>query len=222
MPSLRDIQQGRYAVPLQRMDKAMTDKPEVFVVSLNVPKPPSINVYMTGAGVMPVRFVQDTKVIRLTDYEAARAADKARIGVLERELTETQGISRDEELRAIGYSIQLAETKARIAELEAENEGVKGMLNDAVVDVQALCPDCKNSWLFRHRQDRPFMHEYQQERNELLGLLRASKELAEFWINRGSAPGMTQTEYNVWLALGHQSNAMNAIRATLAKHGETK
>lgn len=57
---------------------------------------------------------------------------------------------------------------------------------------------------------------------ELLGLLRDAKELAAFWINSGSKPGMTKTEYDVWLALGHQSKAMNAIRATLAKHGETK
>ena len=69
----------------------MTDKPEVFVVSINVPKPPSINVYMTGTGVMPVRFVQDTKVIRLTDYEAARAADKARIAELQAALRKVAG-----------------------------------------------------------------------------------------------------------------------------------
>ena len=50
--------------------------------------------------------------------------------------------------------------------------------------------------------------------------LRTAKELADFWINQSSKPGMTETEYSVWLALGHQSKAMDAIRVALAQQGK--
>ena len=60
----------------------MMNKPEVFVVPLQIEKPNTLNVCGSGWG--SVRFVQDTEVVRLTDYEADRAADKARIAELER------------------------------------------------------------------------------------------------------------------------------------------
>ena len=91
----------------------MTDKPEVFVVSINVPKPPSINVYMTGTGVMPVRFVQDTKVIRLTDHEASRAADKARIA----ELTEALVRCRHQASYTIGEAEALSNQLHKVREI---------------------------------------------------------------------------------------------------------
>ena len=58
----------------------MMNKPEVFVVPLRVEKPDTLNVCGSGWG--SVRFVQDTEVVRLTDHEASRAADKARINEL--------------------------------------------------------------------------------------------------------------------------------------------
>tara|TARA_R110001606_G_scaffold239719_1_gene387876 strand:+ start:805 stop:1515 length:711 start_codon:yes stop_codon:yes gene_type:complete len=78
-------------------------------------------------------------------HEAARAADKARIGVLERELAETQGISRDEELRANGYSVQLSEAKARIAELEKERDEWHRLFDSAGQLSKNACDDLNSA-----------------------------------------------------------------------------
>ncbi|MDL2200863.1 hypothetical protein QQF45_17620 [Halopseudomonas aestusnigri] len=70
-------------------------------------------------------------LIRLTDYEAARAQYESRIGILERELEETQDISQQEEYRANGYSGELVMAKARIEELEAALGDLLAIVSDS-------------------------------------------------------------------------------------------
>ena len=50
---------------------------------------------------------------------------------------------------------------------------------------------------------------------ELEVALEGVQEIAEFWINRCAEPQMTKERYEVWLALGHRSAAMERARAAL-------
>jgi hypothetical protein len=57
---------------------------------------------------------------------------------------------------------------------------------------------------------------------ELEAALQAMKEMAEYWINlqlgNMKAEGVISKErYDTWLALGHQSKAMNLTRAALTQ-----
>lgn len=45
--------------------------------------------------------------------------------------------------------------------------------------------------------------------------LRGMIDLAEFWINREDRSGMSEERYKIWLALGHQSNAMKRAKGVL-------
>jgi hypothetical protein len=55
---------------------------------------------------------------------------------------------------------------------------------------------------------------------QLRALLRNMVELAEFWINREDRRQFSEHEYRTWRALGHDSSAMKAARAALAKEGQ--
>lgn len=48
---------------------------------------------------------------------------------------------------------------------------------------------------------------------ELKAQVEQLRELAEFWINQSKPVGGRKDEYMTWLALGHQSAAMNATPA---------
>ena len=50
---------------------------------------------------------------------------------------------------------------------------------------------------------------------ELEAALKDMQELAEYWINRCAEPQMTKDRYEVWLALGHRSAAMERARTAL-------
>ncbi|MEH6566205.1 MAG: hypothetical protein V7756_12825 [Halopseudomonas sp.] len=78
MPTLRNIQQGRHAVLLQRMGKAMTDKPDIAGYAFPVGK----GLLLANDVTEPEKH-KELALIRLTDHESSRAADKARIAELE-------------------------------------------------------------------------------------------------------------------------------------------
>lgn len=50
---------------------------------------------------------------------------------------------------------------------------------------------------------------------ELEGALRGLIDTAEYWIDREDRRGMSETQYNAWLALGHNSKAMKRAREAL-------
>ena len=50
--------------------------------------------------------------------------------------------------------------------------------------------------------------------------LRGMKELAEFWINREDTRDISKERYEVWLALGHRSKAMERAREVLGDNVE--
>jgi hypothetical protein len=52
---------------------------------------------------------------------------------------------------------------------------------------------------------------------ELLEALNSMIDLAEFWINHRQERHMSEEQYRVWLALGHESNAMIKARAAIAR-----
>lgn len=41
------------------------------------------------------------------------------------------------------------------------------------------------------------------------------KDTLEYWINKGSKQGMSEFEYNSWLALGHHSLAMKQLKKAM-------
>jgi hypothetical protein len=156
------------------------------------------------------KAIDGTKLIRLTDHESAMANTEP-AGSYQKGYDEGrhQGTRhRVAEIQQLEAS--RAADKARIEELESENEAVKGMLNDAVVDVQALCPDCRNGWLSRHCQDKPYMHEYQAERDELLGLLRDARDPVCEALN-GASNERGEAMFR---------DVLNRIDATLARLGK--
>jgi hypothetical protein len=55
------------------------------------------------------------------------------------------------------------------------------------------------------------------ERDALREALTGMIEMAEFWINREDIRGATEDRYNLWLALGHRSDAMVKAKAALAQ-----
>ncbi len=52
---------------------------------------------------------------------------------------------------------------------------------------------------------------------DLLAALNSMIDLAEFWINHRQERHMSEERYRVWLALGHESNAMIKARAAIAR-----
>ena len=59
------------------------------------------------------------------------------------------------------------------------------------------------------------------QRDALLEALKPMIDLAEFWINDRQERRMSEQEYKVWIALGHESNAMLKARAAIkAVEGE--
>jgi hypothetical protein len=55
------------------------------------------------------------------------------------------------------------------------------------------------------------------QRDALLGAIKPMIDLAEFWINHHQNRHMSEQEFKVWLALGHESNAMLNARAAIKK-----
>lgn len=51
-------------------------------------------------------------------------------------------------------------------------------------------------------------------------LLEIVRDTLEYWINRVDTRGMSKADYNSWLALGHHSKAMTALRALLGKEDD--
>ena len=72
-----------------------------------------------------------------------------------------------------------------------------GMMND-----DGTCPYCS-------------IFELEQQLAELRETLKVAKDLAEFWINRTDTRGMGETDYEIWLAIGHHSKSMGKINAAL-------
>ncbi len=60
--------------------------------------------------------------------------------------------------------------------------------------------------------------EAQADVRELEEVLERTKDLAEFWINRENRSQFSEEQHRLWVSLGHQSNAMKAANAILAKH----
>ena len=52
---------------------------------------------------------------------------------------------------------------------------------------------------------------------DLLSALKSMVDLAEFWIDHRQERHMSEEQYRVWLALGHESNAMLKARAAIAR-----
>ena len=59
--------------------------------------------------------------------------------------------------------------------------------------------------------------EVEGQRDALLEAIKPMIDLAEFWINHGQKGHMCEQEFKVWLALGHESDAMRNARAAIAK-----
>lgn len=57
--------------------------------------------------------------------------------------------------------------------------------------------------------------ELRAQRDALLEALNSMIDLAEFWINHRQERRMSEQEYKVWVALGHESNAMLKARAAV-------
>ena len=55
------------------------------------------------------------------------------------------------------------------------------------------------------------------QRDALLEALRGMIDHAEFWINHHQKRHMSEQEFKVWLALGHESNAMLNARDAIKK-----
>ena len=53
------------------------------------------------------------------------------------------------------------------------------------------------------------------QRDVLLEAIKPLIDLAEFWINHRQKGHMGEQEFKVWLALGHESNAMLNARAAI-------
>jgi hypothetical protein len=51
--------------------------------------------------------------------------------------------------------------------------------------------------------------------DRLRGSLVEIIDLAEYWINQASYRNMSKTDYEVWIALGHHSNAMRKAKTVL-------
>ena len=62
----------------------------------------------------------------------------------------------------------------------------------------------------------------ERQRDTLLEALKPMIDLAEFWINHRQERRMSEQEYKVWIALGHESNAMLKARAAIKAVEETK
>ena len=60
------------------------------------------------------------------------------------------------------------------------------------------------------------------QRAALLEALRGMIDHAEFWINHHQKRHMSEQDFKVWLALGHESNAMLNARAAIKKVEEGK
>jgi hypothetical protein len=58
------------------------------------------------------------------------------------------------------------------------------------------------------------------ENKVLREALKTAKDLAEYWINRTDTCGMGKTDYELWLATGHQSASMAKINEALLEHGK--
>jgi len=56
-------------------------------------------------------------------------------------------------------------------------------------------------------------YEPETRTTELLEALNSMIDLAEFWINHRQERYMSEEQYKVWIALGHESNAMIKARA---------
>ena len=53
------------------------------------------------------------------------------------------------------------------------------------------------------------------QRDALLEALKPMIDLAEFWINHRQERRVSEEQYNVWIALGHESSAMLKARAAI-------
>ena len=62
----------------------------------------------------------------------------------------------------------------------------------------------------------------ERQRDTLLVALKPMIELAEFWINHRQERHMSEEQYKVWIALGHESNAMLKARVAIKAVEETK
>ena len=95
----------------------------------------------------------------------------------------------------------------RVAELEAECERLRGEAR-AWRDDRDMASKYLDEAIVRNQQ----LH---ARVTELEVALEGVQEIAEFWINRCAEPQMTKERYEVWLALGHRSAAMERARAAL-------
>ncbi len=55
------------------------------------------------------------------------------------------------------------------------------------------------------------------QRDALLEALKLMIDHAEFWINHHQKRHMSEQEFKVWLALGHESNAMLNARSAIVR-----
>lgn len=94
----------------------------------------------------------------------------------------------------------LDEKNALIERLRAEVKTLELALTMATNDVNKA-----------HDKTEGLTAEVERLRAALTGMI----DLAEFWIDQNRETGMSKERYEVWLSLGHQSNAMLTARAEL-------
>ena len=94
------------------------------------------------------------------------------------------------------------EAAAELRRLHAENEALQNTKHYEAPPGFVLNPDY-------------LVPELRAQRDALLEALKPMIDLAEFWINHRQERRVSEEQYNVWIALGHESTAMLKARAAI-------
>jgi hypothetical protein len=95
----------------------------------------------------------------------------------------------------------------------------KRMTDAAACRPRTICLEVRQTSCAAWRDE---VHRLYAQRDALLEALKPMIDHAEFWINHHQKRHMSEQEFKLWLALGHESSAMLNARAAIKMVEETK
>ena len=117
-------------------------------------------------------------------------------------------------------ALRLAEFYEGLAETPPKSPN-NSNIRAAAAELRRLHAEC-NDLAHQLNESNERNGRLKAQRDALLEALKPMIDLAEFWINHRQERRMSEQEYKVWIALGHESNAMLKARAAIKAVEETK
>jgi hypothetical protein len=114
---------------------------------------------------------------------------------------------------------ELRRLHADAEESEALRERLSALLTGTAIALRGPATELV-SWSWHDLPERAAA--LVAQRDALLEALKLMIDHAEFWINHHQKRHMSEQEFKVWLALGHESNAMLNARAAIKAVEEGK